>query len=66
MNNDVVEASRLERRPLASRSTDWAQWLAARLTLSRITPNQISVLLVASASFASPLFFHLTRYYSAA
>ncbi len=30
------------RRPLASRSTGWAQFLAKHLTATRITPNQIS------------------------
>jgi len=32
------------RRPLASRSSTWAQYLAARLTASRVTPSQISLL----------------------
>lgn len=31
------------RRPLASRSTAWARWLARRLAASPITPNQISI-----------------------
>jgi hypothetical protein len=31
-------------RPLASRSSSWAQYLATRLTGSRVTPNQISPL----------------------
>lgn len=32
------------RRPLASRSTRWAQFLASRLAATAITPNQISLL----------------------
>ena len=36
--------TQLDRRPLASRSTGWAQALAARLAATAITPNQISVL----------------------
>ena len=34
----------VSRRRLASRSTAWAQWMAARLAESGITPNQISSL----------------------
>ena len=33
----------IDRRPLASRSTRWAQFIAARLAATAITPNQISV-----------------------
>jgi phosphatidylglycerophosphate synthase len=45
----------MERRPLASRSSGWARWLAARLTTSRITPNQISVLSIAWAALGGAL-----------
>ena len=37
------------RRPLSSRNTAWARWLARRLAASTITPNQISL---ASIGFA--------------
>ena len=53
MANEKVGTSQMERRPLASRSSGWAKWLAARLTMSQITPNQISLLSVAWAA-ASP------------
>jgi hypothetical protein len=46
---------RLQRRELASRSSGWAQWLAARLTNSPIAPNQISVLSVGWAALGSAL-----------
>lgn len=36
--------SELNRRPLATRGTAWAQWLAAALLRTPITPNQISLL----------------------
>jgi phosphatidylglycerophosphate synthase len=39
-----------DRRPIASRSTAWAKWLAARLAASAVTPNQISL---ASMLFAA-------------
>lgn len=41
MQNTDGEAG--ARRPLASRSTGWARWLAAKLAASAITPNQISI-----------------------
>lgn len=37
------------RRPLTSRNTLWARWLARRLALTAVTPNQISL---ASIGFA--------------
>ena len=40
----------MERRPIASRSSGWARWLAARLAASSVTPNQIST---ASMVFAA-------------
>ena len=43
------------RRPLASRSSGWAQYLATRLTASRVTPNQISVLSIAWAVLGGAL-----------
>ena len=49
MAKETAVARMMERRPLASRSSSWAQWLAARLMKSQITPNQISLLSVAWA-----------------
>ena len=60
MNKETAGTPSPERRPLASRSTGWARWLAARLTASRITPNQISVLSVAWAALGSALLFWTT------
>ncbi|MBC7755114.1 MAG: CDP-alcohol phosphatidyltransferase family protein [Bdellovibrio sp.] len=37
------------RRPLATRSAKWANWLSAILVKSKISPNQISVLSIAPA-----------------
>ena len=45
MSEPSIEA----RRPLKSRSTAWARWLARRLAQTHITPNQISL---ASIGFA--------------
>ena len=45
MAKATVEA----RRPLASRSSGWAQYLAARLSASWVTPNQISILSMGAA-----------------
>jgi phosphatidylglycerophosphate synthase len=42
MAKEASGAPGAARRPLASRSTGWAQFLAKRLTATRITPNQIS------------------------
>ena len=61
MTKETVGALRMERRPLASRSSSWAQWLAARLTKSQITPNQISLLSVAFAVLGGALLFWGTR-----
>jgi phosphatidylglycerophosphate synthase len=55
MNKETLGSPRLERRPLASRSTGWARWLAGGLTASRITPNQISVLSIAWAALGGAL-----------
>jgi phosphatidylglycerophosphate synthase len=55
MAKETVGAPQMERRPLASRSSSWAQWLAARLTMSQITPNQISLLSVAWAVLGGAL-----------
>ena len=60
MNKETVGTPRLERRQLASRLTGRARWLAARLTASRITPNQISVLSVAWAARGGALLFWAT------
>ena len=51
----MVKATAEARRPLASRSSGWAQYLAARLTASRVTPNQISVLSIAWAVLGGAL-----------
>ena len=55
MAKETIGAARLERRPLASRSSGWARWLAARLTKSQITPNQISLVSVAWAALGGAL-----------
>ena len=55
MAKETAGPVRLERRPLASRSSGWAQWLAARLTTSQITPNQISLLSIAWAVLGGAL-----------
>jgi phosphatidylglycerophosphate synthase len=57
MAKETVAAPPMERRPLASRSSSWAQWLAARLTMSQITPNQISLLSVGWAVLGGGLLF---------
>ena len=57
MAKGTVAAPPMERRPLASRSSAWAQWLAARLTRSQITPNQISLLSVGWAVLGGGLLF---------
>jgi hypothetical protein len=51
----MIKATAAARRALASRSSGWAQYLAARLTASRITPNQISVLSIAWAGVGGAL-----------
>jgi phosphatidylglycerophosphate synthase len=43
------------RRPLASRQTGWARFLAARLAKTAITPNQISLLSVCFAALGGLL-----------
>ena len=57
MAKETVAAPPMERRPLASRSSAWAQWLAARLTRSQISPNQISLLSVGWAVLGGGLLF---------
>ena len=51
MAKATVEA----RRPLASRSSGWAQYLSARLSASRVTPNQISLLSIVWAVLGGAL-----------
>ncbi len=46
------------RRPLASRSTSWAQALATRLAQSSVTPNQISLLSILFAAAGCALIAH--------
>jgi phosphatidylglycerophosphate synthase len=45
----MSESTADARRPLTSRNTAWARWLARRLAATEITPNQISL---ASIGFA--------------
>jgi phosphatidylglycerophosphate synthase len=52
---DRVEAGGGGRRPLASRSTGWAKWLAARLAATSVTPNWISVISILWAALAAGL-----------
>jgi phosphatidylglycerophosphate synthase len=51
----MAKATAEARRPLASRSSGWAQYLAARLTASRATPNQISLLSIAWSALGGAL-----------
>jgi len=51
----MAKATAEARRPLASRSSGWARYLAARLSASRVTPNQISVLSIAWAVLGGAL-----------
>ncbi|CAO3426419.1 CDP-alcohol phosphatidyltransferase family protein [Azospirillum doebereinerae] len=51
-------ASAADRRPIATRQARWAQRLAAWLTTTPVTPNQISVLSVAWAGIGGALLLH--------
>ena len=51
----MVKATAEARRPLASRSSGWAQYLSARLSASRVTPNQISLLSIVWAVLGGAL-----------
>src|SRR5215470_7339376 len=42
VSGDAGNASGLARRPISARSSAWAQWLAAQLAATPLTPNQIS------------------------
>jgi phosphatidylglycerophosphate synthase len=53
----MAKATAEARRPLASRSSGWAQYLAARLTASRATPNQISLLSIAWSALGAVLWW---------
>jgi len=55
MAKAMAGAPGMERRPLQSRSSGWARWLAARLTATRIRPNQISVLSIAWSGLGGAL-----------
>jgi len=55
MAKETVGTPQMERRPLASRSSGWARWLTARLTMSQITPNQISLLSIVWAALGGAL-----------
>jgi phosphatidylglycerophosphate synthase len=65
MTKEAAGAPHLERRPLASRSAGWARWLATRLSASRITPNQISVLSLAWAALGGALLLWGTGWFAA-
>jgi phosphatidylglycerophosphate synthase len=54
----------LDRRPLASRSTRWARFLAARLASTPITPNQISLLSVVWAAAGAALIAFGTTWFA--
>lgn len=54
-NGDTALGEAGARRPLASRSTGWARWLAARLAASTITPNQISLASIPLAALGGAL-----------
>jgi phosphatidylglycerophosphate synthase len=47
-----------DRRPIATRSTRWAGWLAARLAATPVTPNQISLLSLVWAGLGATLLLH--------
>lgn len=53
----MVQKAGLERRPLASRSTAWARFLARQLTRTPATPNQISLLSLVFAGLGGFLVF---------
>ncbi len=46
-----------DRRPLASRSTGWANAITQRLAKTSITPNQISIASMGAATIAAVLFY---------
>lgn len=58
--NDTLETKSANRRPLTSRSSRWAQWLANALVLARVSPNAISVVSIvfALSGAASLLYAH--------
>src|SRR5689334_5587548 len=49
MPDDVTSG----RRPLKSRQTQWAAWMASRLARSSVTPNAISLFSIACAALAA-------------
>jgi hypothetical protein len=51
----MAKATAEARRPLASRSSTWARYLAARLTASRVTPNQVSFMSIVWAVLGGAL-----------
>lgn len=55
VSSDPIQPRSADRRPLASRSAPWAQWMAARLARTAITPNQISLLSVLFAACGGAL-----------
>ena len=48
-----MDEAKAARRPLKSRSSGWAVWLAGRLAHSAVTPNQISVLSILFAGLGA-------------
>lgn len=57
MGKSVTDLSGVQRRPIAARSSAWAQWLAGRLARSAVTPNQISVLSIVWSVLGACLIF---------
>jgi phosphatidylglycerophosphate synthase len=56
----MIKAAGMERRPLASRSTAWAAFVARRLTRTPVTPNQISLASVVFAGLGGILLLRAT------
>jgi phosphatidylglycerophosphate synthase len=58
----MADAEPAARRPLASRSTGWANALAAMLLKTSITPNQISVISIVFAALAGLALWYAPRW----
>ena len=58
----MEKAAGMERRPLASRSTAWANFLARQLTRTRVTPNQISLVSLVFAALGGFLILRGTAW----
>jgi phosphatidylglycerophosphate synthase len=57
--NDNASTKAANRRPLTSRSSRWAQALAAALVRTSVTPNAISVISIAFALIGAALLFYV-------